>query len=162
MSALVYKAKRATLAHVGPSEFFLQNSIFSEWAMLGSNQRPLPCEGSKVTTAVYRHIPKMRVHKPTWRLKHTSLLRPSPPFRARVAAHRLWKFLETDLYVGAKLLADSSRIHRCHLPCTDMSVHGASGPTREDNLTSKAILRPLKNRMFFAQSLSTRGTSRVD
>src|SRR5215204_5034472 len=26
--------------------FFLQNAIFSQWAMLGSNQRPLPCEGS--------------------------------------------------------------------------------------------------------------------
>jgi hypothetical protein len=25
---------------------FLQNGTFSEWAMLGSNQRPLPCEGS--------------------------------------------------------------------------------------------------------------------
>jgi hypothetical protein len=26
--------------------FHLQNSTFSKWAMLGSNQRPLPCEGS--------------------------------------------------------------------------------------------------------------------
>jgi hypothetical protein len=25
--------------------FHLQNAIFLEWAMLGSNQRPLPCEG---------------------------------------------------------------------------------------------------------------------
>jgi hypothetical protein len=24
----------------------LQNSAFNKWAMLGSNQRPLPCEGS--------------------------------------------------------------------------------------------------------------------
>jgi hypothetical protein len=28
--------------------FSLQNSIFPEWAMLGSNQRPLPCEGSTI------------------------------------------------------------------------------------------------------------------
>jgi hypothetical protein len=28
--------------------FYLQNTAFSEWAMLGSNQRPLPCEGSKI------------------------------------------------------------------------------------------------------------------
>ncbi len=28
------------------SAFYLQNAAFSEWAMLGSNQRPLPCEGS--------------------------------------------------------------------------------------------------------------------
>jgi hypothetical protein len=26
----------------------LQISTFSKWAMLGSNQRPLPCEGSKI------------------------------------------------------------------------------------------------------------------
>ena len=26
--------------------FHLQNSILRRWAMLGSNQRPLPCEGS--------------------------------------------------------------------------------------------------------------------
>jgi hypothetical protein len=26
--------------------FHLQNAAFTEWAMLGSNQRPLPCEGS--------------------------------------------------------------------------------------------------------------------
>src|SRR5215208_4948458 len=28
--------------------FCLQNTIFSEWAMLGSNQRPPPCEGSTI------------------------------------------------------------------------------------------------------------------
>jgi hypothetical protein len=27
--------------------FVLQNAAFPKWAMLGSNQRPLPCEGSK-------------------------------------------------------------------------------------------------------------------
>jgi hypothetical protein len=27
---------------------YLQNAIFSEWAMLGSNQRPLPCEVSTI------------------------------------------------------------------------------------------------------------------
>jgi hypothetical protein len=26
--------------------FFLQKGNFLKWAMLGSNQRPLPCEGS--------------------------------------------------------------------------------------------------------------------
>jgi hypothetical protein len=26
--------------------FHLQNVAFYKWAMLGSNQRPLPCEGS--------------------------------------------------------------------------------------------------------------------
>ena len=43
------------LLHKGPasmrgirvySTFYLQSSTFLEWAMLGSNQRPLPCEGS--------------------------------------------------------------------------------------------------------------------
>ena len=28
--------------------FYLQNDTFHEWAMLGSNQRPLPCEGSAI------------------------------------------------------------------------------------------------------------------
>ncbi len=28
--------------------FFLGISTFSEWAMLGSNQRPLPCESSAI------------------------------------------------------------------------------------------------------------------
>jgi hypothetical protein len=28
--------------------FYLQNATFCEWAMLGSNQRPLPCEGSAI------------------------------------------------------------------------------------------------------------------
>jgi hypothetical protein len=31
-----------------PSTFYLQNITFYEWAMLGSNQRPLPYEGSKI------------------------------------------------------------------------------------------------------------------
>jgi hypothetical protein len=29
-----------------PHTFILQNVTFPQWAMLGSNQRPLPCEGS--------------------------------------------------------------------------------------------------------------------
>jgi hypothetical protein len=28
--------------------FYLENEKFWEWAMLGSNQRPLPCEGSAI------------------------------------------------------------------------------------------------------------------
>ena len=28
--------------------FYLQNEKFLEWAMLGSNQRPLPCEVSMI------------------------------------------------------------------------------------------------------------------
>jgi hypothetical protein len=30
----------------GADAFFLQALILVKWAMLGSNQRPLPCEGS--------------------------------------------------------------------------------------------------------------------
>jgi hypothetical protein len=45
---LVYKrpvlANEPTLKYV----IYLQKSAFSEWAMLGSNQRPLPCEGSEI------------------------------------------------------------------------------------------------------------------
>jgi hypothetical protein len=38
-------------------KFFLQNSIFPEWAMLGSNQRPLPCESEACSFAMVRHYP---------------------------------------------------------------------------------------------------------
>ena len=31
--------------------FCLQNNAFSEWAMLGSNQRPLPCEGAQACSS---------------------------------------------------------------------------------------------------------------
>jgi len=43
----VYKRTETLLTILLSSMFHLQNSIFSEWAMLGSNQRPLPCEGSE-------------------------------------------------------------------------------------------------------------------
>jgi hypothetical protein len=38
--------------------FSLQNSIFSEWAMLGSNQRPLPCEGSLIGCWTFLELAK--------------------------------------------------------------------------------------------------------
>src|SRR5215213_3338049 len=37
--------------------FFLQNSVFLEWAMLGSNQRPLPCESEACSFATVRRYP---------------------------------------------------------------------------------------------------------
>src|SRR3712207_6319806 len=38
---------RSTIRSARPcSTFYLQNRNLFEWAMLGSNQRPLPCEGS--------------------------------------------------------------------------------------------------------------------
>jgi hypothetical protein len=43
---LVYYSPVETADLFLRSTICLQNSIFSEWAMLGSNQRPLPCEGS--------------------------------------------------------------------------------------------------------------------
>ena len=33
----------------------------SEWAMLGSNQRPLPCEGRYIHTAEYLYIRQVRI-----------------------------------------------------------------------------------------------------
>jgi hypothetical protein len=72
--------------HVSPEK----HPIY-EWAMLGSNQRPLPFEGSKVPAAVYRRVLNMRVNKPISRQKHTSLLRSLPPFYAWVAARLLHK-----------------------------------------------------------------------
>jgi hypothetical protein len=54
----------------------------------------------------------MRVHKPTWRLKHTSLLRPSPPFRARVAARLLHIACGSSLKRIFMLAPNSLQIHR--------------------------------------------------
>jgi hypothetical protein len=39
--------------------FFLQKPTFLEWAMLGSNQRPLPCEFSTPFTLAYRSLREM-------------------------------------------------------------------------------------------------------
>jgi hypothetical protein len=40
------KAPECVRAPLSPSKFWLQYEESREWAMLGSNQRPLPCEGS--------------------------------------------------------------------------------------------------------------------
>jgi len=36
----------------------LQNSDFSEWAMLGSNQRPLPCESRSIRSWLFVTVQK--------------------------------------------------------------------------------------------------------
>src|SRR5215211_7231614 len=41
-----------------PSTFYLQNEISWEWAMLGSNQRPLPCEGRSITSWLFASVQK--------------------------------------------------------------------------------------------------------
>ena len=41
-----------------PSTFYLQNEIFWEWAMLGSNQRPLPCKGGKILCRTFQQCAK--------------------------------------------------------------------------------------------------------
>jgi hypothetical protein len=38
--------------------FDLQNAAFAEWAMLGSNQRPLPCEGSVIVCWRFLEVAK--------------------------------------------------------------------------------------------------------
>jgi hypothetical protein len=63
--------------------FSLQNSIFPEWAMLGSNQRPLPCEGSTIVCRRFLEVAKFL------QIGAFSLRRLSQHFRrfTRVAAH---------------------------------------------------------------------------
>ena len=39
--------------------FHLQNAIFLEWAMLGSNQRPLPCEGRSLCSQLFASVQKL-------------------------------------------------------------------------------------------------------
>src|SRR5215213_10182711 len=41
-----------------PSTFYLQNEIFWEWAMLGSNQRPLPCEVRSIMSWLFATVQK--------------------------------------------------------------------------------------------------------
>jgi hypothetical protein len=55
----VYKRPEALLAIVLGTTFNLQSGAFLEWAMLGSNQRPLPCESSSPVTAAYRSLREM-------------------------------------------------------------------------------------------------------
>jgi hypothetical protein len=43
---LVYERPGATPGLLFAITFSLQKRGFRKWAMLGSNQRPLPCEGS--------------------------------------------------------------------------------------------------------------------
>ncbi len=38
--------------------FFLQNDAFSEWAMLVSNQRPLPCECESLVSLAFAVVRK--------------------------------------------------------------------------------------------------------
>jgi hypothetical protein len=38
--------------------FDLQNAAVAEWAMLGSNQRPLPCEGSVIVCWRFLEVAK--------------------------------------------------------------------------------------------------------
>ena len=45
---MLHKGPEACPAPLFCFVFYLQNSRFSEWARLGSNQRPLPCEGSTI------------------------------------------------------------------------------------------------------------------
>src|SRR5215208_4865791 len=47
-----------------PSTFYLQNEIFWEWAMLGSNQRPLPCEGRSITMWLFATVQKYLQNRP--------------------------------------------------------------------------------------------------
>jgi len=55
---LVSKGLRAILAHSHHLKFFLQNAVFPEWAMLGSNQRPPPCKGDKRGCGALRWLAK--------------------------------------------------------------------------------------------------------
>src|SRR5215213_9201205 len=56
-AALLHKASSSIrLLHLSLA-FYLQMPEKYRWAMLGSNQRPLPCEGEACSFAVVRHYP---------------------------------------------------------------------------------------------------------
>jgi hypothetical protein len=38
--------------------FYLQTLLFPKWAMLGSNQRPLPCEVRSITSWLFAGVQK--------------------------------------------------------------------------------------------------------
>ncbi len=61
--------------------------------MLGSNQRPLPCEGSRMFTVVYRRLRERPTNKPNPPQMHRLLLRRIPSFYAPVAARLLVPWL---------------------------------------------------------------------
>jgi hypothetical protein len=44
--------------------FYLRNGVFREWAMLGSNQRPLPCECSVIVCWGFLELAKfLQMHR---------------------------------------------------------------------------------------------------
>jgi hypothetical protein len=47
-----------------PSTYYLQNEIFWEWAMLGSNQRPLPCEVRSLMSWLFTGVQKTLQNRP--------------------------------------------------------------------------------------------------
>ncbi len=64
----------------GGSPFYLQNDIFLEWAMLGSNQRPLPFEVCKAYSNAFYYTGAFRI------------LMPISPFRGSMFSYRLLVF----------------------------------------------------------------------
>ena len=55
---LVYKQPVKNTDIFAFSTFVLQNAASCEWAMLGSNQRPLPCEGKFITSWLFTAVQK--------------------------------------------------------------------------------------------------------
>jgi len=60
----VYKRPVGTLGLLLTFTYYLQNIALKEWAMLGSNQRPLPCEGSEPDPTGFWRVGKTRISKP--------------------------------------------------------------------------------------------------
>jgi hypothetical protein len=57
-TALLHRGPNAYLESSFILTFFLQTTTFSKWAMLGSNQRPLPCEGRILLSAGFAVVQK--------------------------------------------------------------------------------------------------------
>jgi hypothetical protein len=55
----MYKRPEVLLAILLSTTYNLQIGTFLEWAMLGSNQRPLPCESSVIVCWTFLEVAKM-------------------------------------------------------------------------------------------------------
>jgi hypothetical protein len=85
-NALLHKGSGSKPGHFYFPTFYLQNSAYCEWAMLGSNQRPLPCEGRFAYAAAYRQEPQNRINKRFLRICAVNIYRKAPPLTVSIAA----------------------------------------------------------------------------
>ena len=79
-STLLHGGTRSILRLILSAAFYLQNTEFREWAMLVSNQRPLPCECEGAASYAFAGVQEL----PQIAAFASKMFRDRPPPFARV------------------------------------------------------------------------------